>query len=179
MPASSPVPAPNAVPARGSVPAWAHTCLRCKSLGRPLTMLSSHTHTTALAPEVTTVVGVGHTAHRQRPQAARFSNVIRICGKWGMSTGVGLAVARKPGQSDGDSPASLGALGSRDKSGVQDPGPGDQTQAIPGLSVGRSFHSSGGEGQVEGCHEDPVSTRGGRDNFQMGALLKPVWMAAS
>jgi hypothetical protein len=58
-----------------------HTCRRCSPLGRPLTTLSSHTHTTALAPEVTTMVGDGHTAHRQRPQAARFSNVIRICGK--------------------------------------------------------------------------------------------------
>lgn len=57
------------------------TCLRCRPVVRPLAMLSSHTHTTALVPEVTMVVGDGHTAHRQRPQAAKFSNVIRICGR--------------------------------------------------------------------------------------------------
>ena len=44
-------------------------------------MLSSQTHTTALVPAVMMVVGDGHAAHRQRPQAAKFSNVTKICGR--------------------------------------------------------------------------------------------------
>ena len=68
---------------------WRHSpCLSRGPVGRPLAMLSSHTHTTALAPEVMITVGDGHTAHRQRPQGAKFSKVIRICGRQrsGMST---------------------------------------------------------------------------------------------
>lgn len=59
------------------------TCLRRRPVARPLVMLSSQTHTTALVPEVMMVVGDGHTAHRQRPQAAKFSNVTKICGRGG------------------------------------------------------------------------------------------------
>lgn len=86
-----------------------HTCLRRRPLGRPLVMLSSHTHTTVLAPEVMMISGDGHTAHRQRPQAARFSNIIRICGRH-----VGCTLMLMPrglGQSDRGTWAGLDAAG--------------------------------------------------------------------